>query len=62
MYRKLHNEDLYIAYSSRDIIRIIKSRRMMMGVTCYIDEKDEKCLQNFSRKIRKEGSTEETCT
>jgi hypothetical protein len=35
---------------------------MMMGVTCYIDEKDEKYLQNFSRKIRKEGSTEETCT
>jgi hypothetical protein len=27
-WRKLHNEELHILYSSRDIIRQIKSRRM----------------------------------
>jgi hypothetical protein len=31
-WRKLHNEELHDLYSSPSIIRIIKSRRMSMGV------------------------------
>ena len=30
-WRKLHNEELNDLYSSRDIIRVIKSRRMRLG-------------------------------
>jgi hypothetical protein len=31
-WRKLHNEELYDLYSSSDIIRVIKSRRMSWAV------------------------------
>ena len=35
-WRKLHNEELHDLYSSRDILRVIKSRRMRWAwhVTC----------------------------
>jgi hypothetical protein len=47
-WRKLHNE-LHYLYSSPNIIRMIKSRRMRWAehVTCF---RDEKCIQNFGQK------------
>jgi hypothetical protein len=33
-WRRLHNEELCALYSSPNIIRVIKSRRFMMGTTC----------------------------
>ena len=32
-WRRLHNEELYSLYSSPDIIRVIKSRRL--SITCF---------------------------
>jgi hypothetical protein len=33
-WRRIHNEELYALYSSPDIIRVIKSRRLKRGRTC----------------------------
>ena len=46
-WRKLHNEELNEAYSSRNIIRVTKSRRMSWAehVACLGGE--EKCIQGF---------------
>jgi hypothetical protein len=38
-WRKLHNEELHDLYSSRSIIRIIKSRRMRWGHVARMGEK-----------------------
>jgi hypothetical protein len=43
-WRKLHNEELHNLYSSPDIIRMIKSRRMRLGRACSTNGGDEECI------------------
>jgi hypothetical protein len=43
-WRKLHNKELHDLYSSPNIIRIIKSRRMIMGGPCSTNEGEEERL------------------
>jgi hypothetical protein len=52
-WRKMHNEELQSLYSSPDIIKVIKSRRLSWaGHTAW---RDEKCVQDFGWKaLRKE--------
>jgi hypothetical protein len=46
-WRNLHNEALHNIYSSSNIIRMIKSRRMRCGMMWS----ELKCVQNFGWKI-----------
>jgi hypothetical protein len=39
-WRKLHNEKLYNLYSSPNIIRMIKSRRMIMGKAYSVHKRE----------------------
>jgi hypothetical protein len=51
-WRKLHNEDLHILYSSPNIIRQIKSRRMRWAG--HVARMGEECVQSFDGKSQKE--------
>jgi hypothetical protein len=55
-WRKLHNEELNILYSSPDIIRQIKSRIMRWAghVACMGEERREKCTRFWWKPRRKE--------
>jgi hypothetical protein len=54
-WRKKHNEELHILYSSPNIIRQIKSRRMRWaGRVARIGEE---CVQGFSGKARRKETT-----
>jgi hypothetical protein len=44
-WRKLHNEELHNLYSSPDIIRQIKSRRMKWSGMWHTWERSEKCTR-----------------
>jgi hypothetical protein len=46
-WRRLRNKELYALYSSPNIIRVIKSRRLI-GRTCGTYEEEESCIQCFS--------------
>jgi hypothetical protein len=48
-WRRLHNEELQDLYTSLNIIRVIKSRRMRWEVSCSKHGGDE-CMQNSGRK------------
>jgi hypothetical protein len=54
-WRRLHNEELHILYSSPNIIRQIKSRRMMWvgHVACM----GEESVQGFGGKVRRKETT-----
>jgi hypothetical protein len=54
-WRSLHNEEHDNINSSPNIIRVMKSRRNEMNRAYSTHRRDEKCIQNFSRKsLRKE--------
>jgi hypothetical protein len=57
-WRKLHNEELHILYSSPNIIRQIKSRRMRWAghVACM----GEECVHGFDGKARTKETTWKT--
>jgi hypothetical protein len=55
---KLHNEELHILYSSPDIIRQIKSRRMRWAG--HVARMGEECIQGFDGKARRKETTWKT--
>jgi hypothetical protein len=57
-WRKLHSEELHDLYSSPDIIRQIKPRRM--GWTGHVARMGEECVHDFGGKARREESTRKT--
>jgi hypothetical protein len=58
-WRKLHNEELHILYSSPNIIRQIKSRRLMWWVG-HVACMGEECVQGFDGKARRKETTWKT--
>jgi hypothetical protein len=54
-WRKLHNEELHILYSSPNIIRQIKSRRMRWAG--HVAGMGEECVQGFDGKARRKETT-----
>jgi hypothetical protein len=54
-WRKLHSEELHILYSSPDIIRQIKSRRMRWAG--HVARLGEECIQSFVGKARRKETT-----
>jgi hypothetical protein len=44
--RRLHNEEIYDLHCSRNIIRVIVSRRKVSG-TCSTFGDEERCIQGF---------------
>jgi len=46
-WKKLHNEELNNLYSSPNIVRVIKSRRMRWRGACSAYGKGERCVQGF---------------
>jgi hypothetical protein len=54
-WRKSHNEELNILYSSPNIIRQIKSRRMRWAG--HVARMGEECVQGFDGKARRKETT-----
>jgi hypothetical protein len=54
-WRKLHSEELHILYSSPDVIRQIKSRRMRWAGP--VARMGEECVQGFGGKARRKETT-----
>jgi hypothetical protein len=50
-WRRLHNKELYALYSSPNIIRVIKSRRMRWAENLARVRVEEKCILGFGGKI-----------
>jgi len=46
-WKKLHNEELNDLYSSPDIVRTIKSRKMILGGACSIYGGEARLIQVF---------------
>jgi hypothetical protein len=58
-WRKLHSEELHILYSSPNIIRQIKSRRLKWaGHDTH--RRGEECVHGFDGKARRKETTWET--
>jgi hypothetical protein len=54
-WRKLHNEELHNLYTSRNIIRVIKSRRMRLtDHVARMKDMVGKCVENFNRETWRE--------
>jgi hypothetical protein len=53
-WRKWHNEKLHILYSSSNIIRQIKSRRMRW--VGHLARMGEECVQGFDGKARRKAT------
>jgi hypothetical protein len=58
LWRKLHNDELHSLYSSPNIVRVIKSRRMRWAghVACT----GEGCLQGFDCEAQRQETTWKT--
>jgi hypothetical protein len=55
-WRKLHNDELHNPYSSPNIVRVIKSRRMRRtGHVARTEERrgEKRCLQGFGWEARR---------
>jgi hypothetical protein len=60
-WRKLHSEELHNMYTSPNIIRIIKSRRMRCaGRVAHIGVKRNDCIQGFGGKARRTKTCRKT--
>jgi hypothetical protein len=57
-WRKLHSEELHYLYSSPDIIRQVKSRRMRW--TGHVARMGEESVQGFGGKARRKETTGKT--
>jgi hypothetical protein len=57
---KLHNDELHSLYSSQNIIRVIKSRRMGWAGHGGTHEVGERCLQDFGWEARRQETTGKT--
>jgi hypothetical protein len=57
-WRKSHNEELHILYSSPNIIRQIKSRRMRWAG--HVARMGEDCVRGFDGKSRRKDTTWKT--
>jgi hypothetical protein len=57
-WRELHNEELHILYSSPNIIRQIKSRRMRWAG--HVARIGEECAQGFDGNDRRKETTLKT--
>jgi hypothetical protein len=59
LWRKLHNDELHSLYSSPNIVRAIKSRRMSWAG--HVAHKGgERCLQGFGWEVRRQETTGKT--
>jgi hypothetical protein len=56
-WRKLHNNELHSLYSTLNIVRVIKSRRMRWGGTCGTHGEGKRCLQGFGWEARRQETT-----
>jgi hypothetical protein len=52
-WRNLHNEELHNKYSSRNINRMIKSRRMKRTGHVPCSTHGEECMYDFEEKVRR---------
>jgi hypothetical protein len=59
-WRKLHNEELHNLYSSPDIIRQVKSRRMRWAGHVVRMGEERKSVQGFGGKARRKDTTWKT--
>jgi hypothetical protein len=59
-WRKLHNDEFHSLYSSSNIVRVIKSRRMRLGRTCSTHWEGERCLQGFGWEAQRDDTTGKT--
>jgi hypothetical protein len=59
-WRKLHNDELHDLYSSSDIVRVIKSRRMRWTGHVARMREGERCLQGFGWESGREETTGKT--
>jgi hypothetical protein len=57
-WRKLHNEELHILYSSPNIIMETKSRRMRWAG--HVARMGEECVQGFDGNARRKETTWKT--
>jgi hypothetical protein len=58
-WRKLHNEELHNLYSSKSIIRMVKSKRMgWVGNVVRMGE--EECVQDIDVKARRNETPKKT--
>jgi hypothetical protein len=56
-WRKLHNDELHNLYSSHNIVRVIKSRRVRWAGHVSRIGGGESCLQGFDWEARREETT-----
>jgi hypothetical protein len=56
--RKLHNDELHVLFSSTNIVRVIKSRRMRWAG--HVTRMGERCLQGFGWEDRRQETTGKT--
>jgi hypothetical protein len=59
-WRKLHSDELHSLYSSPNIVRVIKSRRMMWVGGMWHAWGGERCFQGFGWEARREETTGKT--
>jgi hypothetical protein len=59
-WRKLHNDELHSLYSSPNIVRVIKSRRLRWAGHVARMWEGKSCLQGFDWEIRRQETTGKT--